>query len=72
MAALRVRVYNVRFGDAVLVSVPDRDGDRTTKRHILVDFGNVLGSHGGADEVFRPVLEDILRYSAASRSICTS
>ena len=24
MATLRVRIYNVRFGDAILISVPDR------------------------------------------------
>jgi len=25
MDTLRVRAYNVRFGDAILVTVPDRD-----------------------------------------------
>jgi beta-lactamase superfamily II metal-dependent hydrolase len=59
MATLRVRVYNVRFGDAVLITVPDRHGTKTTKRHILVDVGNVLRGEGGEDAVFRPVVEDI-------------
>lgn len=60
MASLRVRVYNVRFGDAVLVRVPDADGGQTTRRHILVDFGNLFRGEGSDDEVFGPVLEDIL------------
>ena len=53
--SLRVRLYNVRFGDAVLVTVPD-DG---TARHILIDVGNVLSGQGGDDAVFQPVLEDV-------------
>ena len=59
---LRVRVYNVRFGDAILISVPDRvPGGGTETRHILVDVGNVLGGKGGEDSVFKPVVEDILK-----------
>lgn len=64
--ALTVRMYNVRFGDAILISVPDRNptNGRTTKRHILIDVGNapkVAGSgEGGEDVVFEPVLTDIL------------
>ncbi len=59
--ALRVRAYNVRFGDALLVSVPDRDaGGATTVRHVLIDVGNVLVGSGGEDEVFAPVLADVL------------
>src|SRR3990172_3691142 len=58
---LRVRAYNVRFGDALLVSLPDRGLDGVSvNRHILIDVGNVLTGEGGADIVFRPVLEDIL------------
>lgn len=62
METLRVRVYNVRFGDAVLITVPDRDDGTTTMRHILVDLGNVLRGregNGGEDAVFGPVIEDI-------------
>ncbi len=61
MDELRVRVYNVRFGDAILISVPDRG--RTGKvrlRHILIDLGNALGTQGGVDAVFKPVVENIL------------
>ena len=51
MDTLRVRAYNVRFGDAILVTVPDRDPatDKTTTRHILIDVGNVLSKEGGDD-----------------------
>lgn len=59
--SLRVRVYNVRFGDAILVTVPDWDGDRTTRRHLLIDVGNVLNKEGGDDAVFQPVVADILK-----------
>ncbi|HEX7312938.1 MAG TPA: hypothetical protein VF297_03410 [Pyrinomonadaceae bacterium] len=61
MDKLRVRVYNVRFGDAILVSVPDRDGSKTVTRHILIDVGNVLSGVGGVDTVFEPVVRDVLK-----------
>lgn len=62
MDTMRVRAYNVRFGDAILVSVPDRNAHHeTTTRHILIDLGNVLAGSGGVDEVFEPVVADILR-----------
>ena len=39
---LRVRLYNVHFGDAILVIVPDRDPKtkKVTTRRILIDVGN--------------------------------
>ena len=61
-AALEVYAFNVRFGDAILVRVPDKDrqGPKTTLRHILIDVGNapsvareVLGDH--AVHGYRPV-----------------
>jgi beta-lactamase superfamily II metal-dependent hydrolase len=62
MDTLRVRAYNVRFGDAILISVPDRDiTGQTTTRHILIDVGNAMATAGGQDTVFRPVVEDILK-----------
>lgn len=62
MDELRVRAYNVRFGDAILVTVPDRGPDgTTTRRHILIDVGNVLAGTGGQDQVFEPVIENILQ-----------
>jgi len=63
---LSVRMYNVRFGDAILVTIPDRDPGSgvTTKRRILIDVGNaprVAGTgEGGDDTVFEPVIADIL------------
>jgi len=63
---LSVRMYNVRFGDAILVTVPDRNpssGSVITRR-ILVDLGNaplVASAIGGDDSVFQPVIEDILQ-----------
>jgi beta-lactamase superfamily II metal-dependent hydrolase len=59
-------MYNIRFGDAILVTVPDRNPatGRTITRRILIDVGNaptVAGSgEGGGDEVFEPVIGDIL------------
>jgi beta-lactamase superfamily II metal-dependent hydrolase len=63
MDTLRVRAYNVRFGDAILVTVPDRDASgQTTTRHILIDVGNAQATKGagGANTVFEPVVKDIL------------
>jgi beta-lactamase superfamily II metal-dependent hydrolase len=66
MATLRVRAYNVLFGDALLVSFPDVGPTGTaTDRHILIDVGNVL-FEGGSDEVFQPVVEDILHELAGA------
>jgi hypothetical protein len=59
MDTLRVRVYNVRFGDAIFISVPDTENGQPKLRHILIDVGNALSKEGGRDFVFRPVLQDI-------------
>ena len=57
MSDLVVRAYNVLFGDALLISIPDRGADGTeVTRHILVDVGNLLASK---DAVFTPVVADI-------------
>jgi hypothetical protein len=61
MDKLRVRVYNVRFGDAILISIPDAPAGGTRElRHILIDVGNSLGTEGGVDTVFQPVLKNVL------------
>lgn len=61
MDELRVRTYNVRFGDAILVSAPDRDTNgQTVTRHVLFDVGNSLSSSGGHDDVFQPIITDVL------------
>ncbi|HEX9990130.1 MAG TPA: hypothetical protein VGE45_16855 [Chloroflexia bacterium] len=62
MDKLRVRVYDVHFGDAILISVPDKGPDGVETKHILIDFGNVslVSGEGGADSVFEPVVKDIM------------
>lgn len=56
--SVRVRAYNVRFGDCILISF-NKAG---TDRHILIDFGNAPGgvrSQGGLNDVFNPVARDL-------------
>ena len=61
MPDLVVRIYNVRFGDAVLVSIPEDDGGQTVTRHLLIDVGNVNAADaGGADAVFEQAVADIV------------
>jgi beta-lactamase superfamily II metal-dependent hydrolase len=73
-AALEVYAFNVRFGDAILVRVPDKDrhGIKTTLRHILIDVGNAPsgaqdpnappqpGQAGGDDKALTPAVDAIL------------
>ena len=59
MTALTVVAYNVLFGDAILVRIPERAGRKTVMRHVLVDVGNVLAGTGSDTGVFRSVLKDI-------------
>lgn len=59
MDTLQVRVFNVRFGDAILVTIPERSNGQTVRRHLLIDVGNALGTEGGSDEVFAAVLDSI-------------
>ncbi|MCO4054251.1 MAG: hypothetical protein HEQ16_09410 [Bosea sp.] len=60
MSNLNVRVYNVLFGDAVLLSVPDIDATgQPIVLKVLIDCGNALAGKAGDDAVFKPVLTDI-------------
>ena len=59
MDLLTVRMYNVRFGDAVFISIPDTENGVPKMRYILIDVGNALSKEGGKDFVFKPVIEDI-------------
>jgi len=61
MTALTVVAYNVLFGDAILICIPERNGRKTVMRHVLVDVGNVLGGPESNSRVFRSVFEDIGR-----------
>jgi hypothetical protein len=60
MSKLDVRTYSVRFGDAFLLSIPDSEDGNDKTRHILIDVGNVMNKPGGLDDVFQPVVDDIL------------
>ena len=63
MSDLVVRAYNVGYGDAVLVSIPERAGSRgtgagsETTRHLLVDL-RTAGSEN-EDDVLATVVADI-------------
>lgn len=58
---LRIRLYNVLLGDAILVSVPDADGGKPKTRHILIDFGQKFNNEGSDKTLFEPIYEDILK-----------
>ncbi|ANL49732.1 hypothetical protein AMC87_PC00029 (plasmid) [Rhizobium phaseoli] len=57
---LRIRIYNVLFGDAILLTIPEVDdaGEEVTV-NVLIDVGNALAGTAGRDEVFEPVLKNI-------------
>lgn len=55
---VRVRAYNVRFGDCILVSFDAGAGEK----NILIDFGNApsaVRGDGGRNDVFASVARDI-------------
>jgi len=51
---IRVRSYNVGFGDCLLVSIPDAG----ETRHLLIDFGNAPGK-GSSNAAFPAIARDI-------------
>jgi beta-lactamase superfamily II metal-dependent hydrolase len=55
-----VTAYNLGFGDTVLITIPELESNQETVRHILVDFGNVLGKFND-DVLYRAVAQDIQR-----------
>ncbi|MBB2701467.1 UNVERIFIED_ORG: beta-lactamase superfamily II metal-dependent hydrolase [Rhizobium esperanzae] len=57
---LRIRIYNVLFGDAILLTIPEIDdtGEEVTV-NVLIDVGNALAGTAGRDEVFEPILRNI-------------
>ena len=59
-SGIKVRAYNVRFGDCILVSIPVAGGEK----HVLFDFGNSPAGgkgkgKGGTNDVFEPIAKDI-------------
>lgn len=54
---LVVYAYNVLFGDAILVEVPEGG----TRRFILIDVGNVLSGQGGKNPPLLEAVQDIKR-----------
>lgn len=61
MTALTIVAYNVLFGDAILICIPDHNGRKTIMRHVLIDVGNVLGATENNADVFRLIIKDINR-----------
>ena len=51
---IRIRSYNVGFGDCFLVTIPDG----AKKRHMLVDFGNAPGK-GGSNKNFAKFAQNV-------------
>lgn len=62
MDTLKIRAYHVRFGDAYLIEIPDKDNQgNTVIKYVLIDVGNAISKEGGKNDVFRPVVNDILQ-----------
>jgi beta-lactamase superfamily II metal-dependent hydrolase len=53
---IRVRLYNILLGDAILVTIPS-----TPKQHILIDVGNKQAGVGADRKLFKPIFEDIIK-----------
>ena len=60
-AKLRIRMYNILLGDAILVTVPDSSNGKAKTRHILIDFGQKLNNDGSDKTLFEPIYDDILK-----------
>ncbi|HXE74625.1 MAG TPA: hypothetical protein VNN18_03170 [Candidatus Xenobia bacterium] len=58
---IRIRAYNVLFGDCVLLSLPDEG----KTKHLLFDFGNVTGK-GGANKVFEPIARNLKKVTGGT------
>lgn len=52
---VRVRLYNILLGDAILVTIPTRP-----KQHILIDVGNKPAGVGANKSLFEPILRNII------------
>jgi beta-lactamase superfamily II metal-dependent hydrolase len=52
---IRVRIYNILLGDAILVTLPSEP-----EQHILIDFGQKAAGEGANKSLFKPILDNIL------------
>ena len=52
---IKIRMYNVGFGDCFLVTLPTRDGDRK----ILVDCGSIKKKEKSIEDIAKQVIEDV-------------
>lgn len=53
---IRVRLYNVLLGDAILVTVPS-----SPPQHILIDVGNKTAGVGADRSLFEPIIKNIIK-----------
>ncbi|HEX6096009.1 MAG TPA: MBL fold metallo-hydrolase [Thermoanaerobaculia bacterium] len=53
---IRVRLYNILLGDAILVTIPS-----TPKQHILIDVGNKQAGVGANRKLFEPIFKNIIK-----------
>jgi hypothetical protein len=62
MSDLVVRAYNVGFGDAILLEIPERKkgAKKETVRFLLIDVGNLLTRTWNENKVFNTVVDDIM------------
>ena len=57
---LKVRIYNVLFGDAIFLRIPDMDpAGNPVNLSVLIDAGNVLSGAGSDDAVLSQAMRDI-------------
>jgi len=58
---IRVRLYNILLGDAILVTLPGKP-----KQHILIDVGNKPGGIGADKSLFEPIIKNIIKELAGA------
>ena len=61
MDELTVTAYNVLFGDALLLAIPERFKGKKVTRHIMIDLGNSLLPKSGREDLFLDVAKDVRR-----------
>jgi hypothetical protein len=61
--SIAVRMYNVGFGDCFLLTFRYAAAERTSERHMLVDFGSSAAPRYGPKDYLQRVAEDIAHQS---------